>query len=184
VPAPGRLLVATPTIAEPTFFRTVILLLEHDDATGSLGVVLNRPSELTVADTVPEWAGSATAPGVIHAGGPVAPGSALALARLTPVTPPAAGLTVVFGAVAVVDLDTDPATVASALAELRIYNGYAGWGPAQLRGELRGGAWWVFDSQPEDWFSNDPDGLWYRVLARQGGRWTMWAHAPEDLSVN
>jgi putative transcriptional regulator len=71
-----------------------------------------------------------------------------------------------------------------ALQQLRIYSGYAGWGPRQLRGELREGAWWVFDSEPQDWFSTEPGDLWSRVLRRQGGHWKMWAAAPDDPEVN
>jgi putative transcriptional regulator len=182
-PAAGCLLVATPVIAEPTFFRTVVLLLEHDDAVGSLGVVLNRPMELTVADTLPAWTGLASAPGVLYAGGPVAEGSALALGRVTTDRLPA-GVTTVFGPLAVVDLDTEVPVAAAAVETLRIYSGYAGWGPGQLRNELRSQAWWVLPSLPADWFSSEPSELWYRVLGRQGGSWAMWAHAAEDPEVN
>ncbi len=183
-PVAGCLLLATPVIAEPTFFRTVVLLLEHDDAVGSLGVVLNRPMELTVADTLPAWAGLTSPPGVLFAGGPVAEGSALALGRVTTADPLPAGVTSVFGPLAVVDLDTEVSVAGSVVGELRLYSGYAGWGPGQLRNELRSQAWWVLPSLPGDWFSTDPSELWYRVLGRQGGSWAMWAHAAEDPEVN
>ena len=40
----GKLLVATPDLIDPNFFRTVVLVVEHDDVEGTLGLVLNRPS--------------------------------------------------------------------------------------------------------------------------------------------
>ncbi|MFN0029144.1 MAG: YqgE/AlgH family protein [Acidimicrobiales bacterium] len=208
--APGRLLVATPVIDEPIFFRTVIGLLEHDDDVGTLGVVLNRPGELLVHEAIPRWSDAAGLPPVLFRGGPVAESSALALAALPgsgpgsgqspparsssgeaepqpepePADPVSEGLTPLFEGLAVLDLDRDPALILPWVARVRFYHGYAGWGPRQLQGELRAGAWWVLPSMPMDWFSETPTMLWGQVLARLGGSWTMWANAPEDPSVN
>jgi len=191
-PAEGRLLVATPVIDEPTFFRTVVLLLEHDDAVGTLGVVLNRPTDLRVDEAIPGWQDEVCAPGVLFTGGPVAEGSALALATRRDVPGDGAddtsrevpGLTGLFADLAIVDLAVDAARLRPSVTNLRIYSGYAGWGPGQLRGELRSGAWWVFESLPADWFSAVPDRLWHEVLRRQGGRWRLWANAPDDPETN
>ncbi|MCC6435135.1 MAG: YqgE/AlgH family protein [Acidimicrobiales bacterium] len=183
-PAEGRILVASPVIGDDTFFRTVVLLLEHEHDAGTLGVVLNRPTELTVGEAIPAWGDNLTPPDMLFTGGPVAEGSALGLALVERAGPPPAGLTTVFDRLAVVDLETDPTVLAASVERLRIYSGYAGWGPGQLRGELRAGAWWVFESRPEDWFSSEPDELWSAVLRRQGGRWKMWAAAPLDPRVN
>ena len=189
-PAEGRLLVATPVIDEPTFFRTVVLLLEHDDSVGTLGVVLNRPTELRVGEAIPGWEDEVCAPGVLFNGGPVAEGSALALAtrrdggQADDTTRQVPGLTGLFADLAIVDLATDAARLRPTLSDLRIYSGYAGWGPGQLRGELRAGAWWVFESSRSDWFSSTPDRLWPEVLRRQGGRWRLWANAPDDPETN
>ncbi len=184
-PAEGRLLVASPAIGDDNFSRTVVLLLEHEHEAGTLGVVLNRPTDLPVGSAIPTWSGDhLSPPGVLFTGGPVAEGSALGLALLDHEGALPAGLTTVFDRLAVVDLEADPAALQPAVERLRIYSGYAGWGPGQLRGELRTGAWWVFDSLPQDWFSGKPDELWSDVLRRQGGRWKMWAAAPLDPSVN
>ena len=85
---------------------------------------------------------------------------------------------------AIVDLGGPVEALRRSVRDLRIYSGYAGWGPGQLRRELRSGAWWVFDSQPSDWFSTEPERLWNTVLQRQGGRWRLWANAPDDPEVN
>ena len=79
-PRAGALLVATPVIGDPNFERAVVLLLHHDES-GSLGIVLNRPSELDVETALPAWSPLATPPGVVHIGGPVGPSGVLALAR-------------------------------------------------------------------------------------------------------
>ena len=82
------------------------------------------------------------------------------------------------------DLTADPAIVAAAVHEVRVFRGYAGWGPGQLDGEIESGAWLVLDSQPGDVFSNRPDELWRNVLRRQPGRLAWLANAPDDLSLN
>ncbi|HEV2075379.1 MAG TPA: YqgE/AlgH family protein, partial [Thermoleophilaceae bacterium] len=87
----GQLLVAAPSLVDPNFRRTVVLIAEHDEE-GALGLVLNRRLELAVADVVPEL--DPLAPdGRVHAGGPVRPSGALILAEFE--EPGAAGLLVV-----------------------------------------------------------------------------------------
>ncbi|MBM3684062.1 MAG: hypothetical protein FJW83_05910 [Actinobacteria bacterium] len=188
-PAAGRLLVATPVIDDPNFERTVVLLFEHDDAIGSAGVVLNRPTDVPVIDAIDGWGDSAAAPGVVFVGGPVADTAAIGVARRARTTGEVApwvrgAMQDLFDDLVVVDLAVDAAPVLPALDELRIWTGYAGWGPGQLRGELEAGAWWVVDADPADVFCRDPAGLWRAVLTRQGGRFRMWAHAPDDPQVN
>ncbi|HSM43715.1 MAG TPA: YqgE/AlgH family protein, partial [Acidimicrobiia bacterium] len=66
----GNLLVATPILIDPNFYRTVILLLQHDED-GCVGVVLNRPTEEPVAEHLPEWAEHVPEPYTVFYGGPV-----------------------------------------------------------------------------------------------------------------
>ena len=67
---------------------------------------------------------------------------------------------------------------------MRVFRGYAGWGPGQLEGEIMAGAWLVFDAEPDDVFATQPEQLWRTVLRRQGGRLGWLANAPDDLSAN
>src|SRR4051812_25719666 len=120
----GRLLVATPRLRDPNFDRTVVLVLEHTEE-GAAGVVLNRPSEAEVAGSMPGWDALAGDPAVFFAGGPVTPTEFIALARLTAT-----------GAVGPIDLAADPGNAAATVDELRIFAGYAGWGPGQLEFEV------------------------------------------------
>ncbi len=75
-PERGSLLVAAPTLSDPNFFRTVVLLLACDED-GALGVVLNRPTDTPISDIVPSWAAHASPPGVLFSGGPVQPNAAI-----------------------------------------------------------------------------------------------------------
>ncbi len=182
----GRLLVATPALADPNFDRAVVLLLDHDEE-GSLGVVLNRPTPVGVGDILEAWAGLAGEPGVVFQGGPVSLDSALGVA----VIPGGAsaeraplGWRRVHGAIGLVDLEAPPELLASALGSLRIFAGYAGWGPGQLENELGEGAWYVVESEPGDVSSPAPEGLWREVLRRQRSELAMVATYPDDPSLN
>ncbi|MFF5569005.1 YqgE/AlgH family protein [Streptomyces sp. NPDC012623] len=178
----GRLLVATPALADPNFDRAVVLLLDHDKE-GSLGVVLNRPTPVGVGDILEPWGKLAGEPGVVFRGGPVSLDSALALAVIPGAEGPL-GWRRVHGAIGLVDLDTPPELLARALGSLRVFAGYAGWGPGQLENELREGAWYVVDSEPGDVSSPRPERLWRAVLRRQRGELAMVATYPDDPSLN
>src|SRR3954447_8803526 len=129
VPVPGlkgQLLVATPLLREPTFARTVIAMLEHDDTAGAVGIVLNRPLGVSVDEVVPSVAAIATAPALLFDGGPVSPTTAIALG-LVPADAPGEGWSVVAPSLATVDLDVDVDLLATSLSALRVFAGYAGW---------------------------------------------------------
>ncbi|ANS65578.1 hypothetical protein SLINC_3354 [Streptomyces lincolnensis] len=182
----GRLLVATPALADPNFDRAVVLLLDHDEE-GSLGVVLNRPTPVDVGDILEGWADLAGEPGVVFQGGPVSLDSALGVAVIPgggSVDRAPLGWRRVHGAIGLVDLEAPPELLASALGSLRIFAGYAGWGPGQLEDELVEGAWYVVESEPGDVSSPSPERLWREVLRRQRNELAMVATYPDDPSLN
>lgn len=183
-PGPGRLLVATPALADPNFHRSVVLLLDHTED-GVLGVILNRPSEAEVADALPEWAGVATDPERVFLGGPVQPSAALGLAWCPPGLPDDddGGLRVLGGSLGTLDLE-EPDAVPPGCRGVRIFAGYAGWATEQLADEIAEGAWYVLDALPEDAVTPEPDTLWSRVLRRQPGPLAMVASYPQDPSLN
>ncbi|HTW21530.1 MAG TPA: YqgE/AlgH family protein [Mycobacteriales bacterium] len=178
----GKLLVAAPTMLEPTFARTVISVLEHGDD-GALGVVINRPGAASLTEVVPPVAEIASRPAVLFAGGPVEPQAAIALGFVTdhtsaqwwrPVVPP----------IVTVDLDVDPEILAGSLRELRVFAGYAGWSSGQLEGEIAAGAWYVVDGLPLDAFDAAPGRLWSAVLRRQPWPLSAVASCPLDPTMN
>jgi putative transcriptional regulator len=109
---------------------------------------------------------------------------ALALAHVGPGGPPDEGFQPLVDGFGAVDLDADPALVAPHFVGLRIFAGYAGWGPGQLEGEIEEGAWYVVDAAPDDIFSGRPEGLWSHVLRRQGGDLALVSTFPPDPSLN
>jgi putative transcriptional regulator len=184
----GSLLVATPVLEDPNFRRTVILVVEHEAAEGTLGVVLNRPTDVPVDRVLDSWSELVTGPSVVFKGGPVAPTSALAIG-LVPGDAEPLGWHALDGAAAVsrlglVDLDAPPDLLAPAIDRLRVYAGYAGWAPGQLKAEIDEGAWYVVAAEPADAFAGQPEGLWADVLRRQGGEMAFTATFPDDPSQN
>jgi putative transcriptional regulator len=180
----GRLLVATPPLDDPNFDRTVVYVLEHHDE-GAIGVVINRPTDETLDEPLDRWQELQAAPGSVFLGGPVEPDALIALAfAKQPVTEANDELSPVSGRVASADLTTDPAFVTGLVDSVRVFRGYAGWGPGQLEGEIEASAWLVLDAEPDDVFTGRPHQLWRTVLRRQGGRLAWLADAPDDLSAN
>ena len=184
----GRLLVATPVLADPNFRRTVILVVEHEAEEGTLGVVLNRPTDVPVERVLDAWSDLVTGPSVVFKGGPVAPNSALAIG-LVPGDAEPLGWHALEGTAAasrlgLVDLDAPPDLLAPAIHRLRVYAGYAGWSPGQVKTEIDEGAWYVVPAEPADAFAGQPEDLWGDVLRRQGGEMAFTATFPDDPSLN
>ena len=175
----GHLLIAGPGLLDPNFWRTVVLVGEHTDE-GALGVVLNRSSETTVDEALPELALLADEMGTVHVGGPVQPSAVVVLADFAEADQ---AESLVVDSVGFLDAEIEP----DALGELRrarVYVGYAGWGPGQLDAELEEGSWIVEPAQPDDVFTSDPEGLWSAVLRRKGGPFAFLAAMPPDPSRN
>jgi putative transcriptional regulator len=175
----GNLLIATPALVDPNFWRTVVLVGEHSEE-GALGVILNRASDALVGEAVPELAALVDDVEAVHVGGPVQPSAVVVLADF--VEPERAGA-LVLDSVGFLPSEVDPDAL-GVLRRARVYAGYAGWGPGQLDGELDEGSWIVEPALPEDVFTTDPEGLWGDVLRRKGGPFGVLATMPPDPSRN
>jgi putative transcriptional regulator len=179
----GKLLVATPQIEEGVFRRSVVLVLHHDED-GAQGLVLNRPIDADVDAVLPGWEEHATRPAKVFQGGPVQLDSALGLVAVPGDSPEPTGVRRLFGAVALVDLDTPPTLVVPEVAGLRIFAGYAGWSAGQLEDEVATGSWYVVGSESGDVFTAEPDDLWSLVLRRKGQQYALLSTMPIDPSLN
>lgn len=176
----GKLLLASPTLEDPNFARTVVLVAEHTDE-GAMGLVLNRPAELTVGESAPELEELVEADEPVYVGGPVQPTAVIVLAAFT--DPGAAGL-LISDDVGFLSAQLDLADSRAATQRTRIFAGHAGWGPGQLDEELEREDWIVETPRPDELFSSDPEGLWSQVLTRKGGTFALVARMPLDPSVN
>ena len=177
----GKLLIAGPTLLDPNFARTVVLVAEHTED-GAMGLVLNRPAGTLVGEAVPDLSWLVSDDDPVWVGGPVAETAVVVLAEWE--RPELAGA-LVEADLGFVGADADgPEQLEGAIRRARVFAGHAGWGPGQLEGELAEEAWIVEPPRREDVFTEDPEGLWAAVLRRKGSRFALLATMPPDPSVN
>lgn len=178
----GQLLIAIPDLHDPNFFRTVVLLFQHNDE-GASGVILNRPSDVTIESVWQEVAQAeqCDCQDPVHIGGPVEGPiiglhTSLALGE-TPVLP---SLFLSFSS------DNLNELVKQDEQRFRLYSGYSGWGPGQLESEIKQGGWLMLPANVDHVFDS-PDGLWKQVCDQVGSdilKSHMGTHVPTDPSMN
>jgi putative transcriptional regulator len=177
----GKLLLAGPVLKDPNFDRSVVLITEHTEE-GAMGLVLNRPSETTVAEAVPDLVWVAGEDAMVYVGGPVAPNGVIVLAEWSD---PAQAVVLVEDDLGFVPGDPeDEDALAAAIVRARVYAGHAGWGPEQLEEELAEEAWIVEAPLREELFTDDAEALWPAVLRRMGREFALLSTMPPDPSMN
>jgi putative transcriptional regulator len=176
----GQLLLASPALEDPNFRRTVVLIGVHN-AEGAMGVVLNRPSGVTVGEAVPQLEPAVSEQELVFVGGPVQPRSVVLLAEF--LDPAPAGL-LVLGRIGFPARDADLSQLGAVTARRRVFAGFAGWGEGQLDAEVEHGDWIADAALPEDVFTEVPAELWSAILTRKGGGYALIARMPPDPSLN
>jgi putative transcriptional regulator len=176
----GKLLIAGPTLLDPNFWRTVVLIVEHTED-GAIGLVLNRPSETTVGEAVAQLDELVDPDDQLFIGGPVQPSSVIVLARFED---PSEAAMIAFEDIGVLAAGGALEDAGAGVRSGRAFVGHSGWGPGQLDGELERGDWILEPALRGDAFSAEPDELWSDVLTRKGGSYALIARMPPDPSVN
>lgn len=179
------MLIASTTLTESIFARSVIYMIEHNDE-GSLGVILNQMSQTAVHNLLPRWTDLAASPRALFIGGPVKQDSALCLGVLKPgVDPgPVDGIRHVDGRVVLVDLDADPDQLGDVVEGVRLFAGYAGWSSGQLDGELGQDSWLLASALPRDITAPATVDVWSTVLRRQPWPLPLLSTFPDDVMRN
>jgi putative transcriptional regulator len=145
-----------------------------------VGVVLNRPLDVTVEEAVPTLASLVDPGASLFQGGPVELSQAVLLAEMAP---PGLVDVPVFGSVGFLTGEI-PSEIRTSVRRARVYVGHSGWGPGQLEAELESDSWIVEPATEEDVFTRSPDALWRRVLERKGPEYARLARTPFDPSMN
>jgi putative transcriptional regulator len=175
----GKLLIAAPSLLDPNFRRTVVLIAQHGED-GAMGLVLNRTSEAVVADAVPPLSALVADDEPVFAGGPVEENGVIVVAEFEE---PDLAAELIFGRVGFMPADADPLLVAASSSRARVFAGYAGWTGGQLEAELDEESWFVEAALEDDVFNESGD-LWSDVLARKGGPFALLSKMPPDPSLN
>ncbi|HUA74219.1 MAG TPA: YqgE/AlgH family protein [Solirubrobacteraceae bacterium] len=176
----GQLLLASPSLRDPNFTRTVVLIGVHSEE-GAMGVVLNRPSEVTVGEAAPQLEQAVEESERVFVGGPVQPSSIVFLAEF--LDPAPAGV-LVLGRIGFPAPDAELEELSAATGRVRVFAGFAGWGEGQLEAEIAEGDWIAQAALPQDVFTELPEQLWGEVLERKGGSYALVARMPPDPSMN
>ncbi len=172
----GSLLLAEPSLREPTFHRTVILLTEHRHDLGAYGYVLNQPTGQTAGEllTSSDFAALATIP--VFLGGPVETGQ-LTFASLN--WEASAGLSYQ------THLTREDAMRRIKEGEhVRALVGYSGWGAGQLENEIKQRSWIVAKPDASVADPANSSSLWTAILNRMGPWFRLVSRAPDDPSLN
>ena len=175
----GNLLISAGGLFDPNFRHTVVLLGEHNED-GAVGVVLNRPLNVTVAEAIPALAPLVGPAELVYQGGPVQPATPVVLAH---VAEPGLLDVVAFGSVGFLVEEVSP-ELRSQIHSARVLVGYSGWGPGQLEAEMERDSWIIEPALEDDVFTTAPELLWSRVLQRKGGEYRRLSRMPFDPSMN
>jgi len=164
----GVLLVARPELTDPNFAETVVLVTRHAHG-GAVGVILNRPTTVTLPEAFPSLEHLRGRREVVFHGGPVARATTVFVFRAAARPPEALHV------LEDVYLGLDPGLLGRLLAgppppALRVYAGYAGWTPGQLEAEIHHGSWHVLDADASTIFEADPRTMWRTLLRRASSR--------------
>jgi len=177
----GQLLIAGPTLLDPNFARTVVLVTEHNDE-GAMGLVLNRPSTSTVDEALPDLELDVAEPeDLVYVGGPVQPAAAMILAEFDE---PGEAATIVLEDVGFVSVEPELGGGSVATRRARVFAGYAGWGPGQLESEVERDDWILEPATVEDVLGESAEELWSDALWRKGGEYALLSRMPLDPSLN
>ena len=179
----GIFLVATPQLRDPNFRQTVVLLCEHGDE-GALGVVVNRPTAMSISEALPQVPIMEGASHVLYAGGPVQTNHVMLLYRVDELPDNSHHVfdgVCLGGDMAVVErILTGPRTKDS----FRAYLGYSGWGPGQLESEMKTGSWITLPADSTMVFEKNPAEVWREILLTLGDPYRKYADMPFDPSCN
>jgi len=179
----GIFLIAAPSLRDPNFRQTVVLLCEHGPE-GALGVVVNRPTAMSISEALPQVPIIEGAGHVLYAGGPVQTNQVMLLYKGDEFPENAHH---VFDGVC---LGGDMGMVERILTEagttesFRAYLGYSGWGPGQLESEMKTGSWIMLPADPTLVFEKDPARVWGEILLSLGDPYRLYVDMPFDPSCN
>ena len=164
LPANGLFLVAKPSLGDPNFSRTVVLVTQTPDG-GTVGVIVNRPTTLKLSDFLSKEFDTANYKGALYFGGPVMR-QALVVVFRSETVPAAAAFHVLKDVYLTMHPDNIESLLANPAARYRVYAGFSGWAPRQLESEIMRDGWYFLQADEATVFRESADGLWEDLLER------------------
>lgn len=178
----GTFLIATPEITEGLFFRSVVLVCEHNPS-GSFGIVVNKSLDLEIPDEIINMQQIVNPFVGIRAGGPVQTNQMMLLHTSPSI--PQQTMKICDGVYLGGDLHFLQEAIANPEGlEINLCFGYSGWGAGQLEKEFMDGHWFIHPASVKHIFHTPPQKLWQTLLREMGGKYATLSMIPEDLSLN
>ena len=184
-PTAGMVLVAAPGMLSDEFARSVVLIVEHNNQL-TFGVNLASRSDVAVFNVMPEWVPYVAKPQALYIGGPLNQQSVVGLGVTKP------GVTIenhkqfqrLANRIVHVDLRIDPSELENLVEGIRLFAGYAEWGPGQLEAEIERGDWYVAPALVSDIIAGGSVDVWGDVMRRQPMPLPLFSTFPADISDN
>ena len=164
LPANGVLLVAKPSLTDPNFSRTVVLVTQTEDGS-TVGVIVNRPTTLKLSEFLSEEFPTGNYREPIFFGGPVMLKTLVSLFR-SETAPPAPAFHVLKDVYLTMHSDNIERLLKDSKARYRIYAGFSGWIPRQLESEMMRDGWYFLPADEATIFREKTEGLWEELLER------------------
>lgn len=191
----GYFLISESNMNDPNFYRTVVLIIEHNQE-GAFGLVVNRKSRLSLSDVIPELRDSHSAQNsALYIGGPVQqeflfavhgempenhiPSDASSIITNRVIFEPAFSFVKSFYDDSFLDqipVDDHPG--------INLYLGYSGWAAGQLEAEMKSGSWIFHPANSRIVFNPNPQQGWKQALKEKGGIYKVFAESDQQPSLN
>ena len=162
LPANGLFLIAKPTLLDPNFARTVVLVTQTEDAS-TVGVIINRPTTLKLSDLLPQEFAAQNYRDRLYLGGPVMRQAIVALYRSDEL-PAAPAFHVLKNVYLTMHPDNIRQLLETPAAQYRLYAGFSGWAPRQLESEFMRDGWFVLPADEATLFRRSAEGLWEELV--------------------
>lgn len=178
----GTFLISTPDVESGLFFRSVILICEHN-ANGSFGLVINKSLDMELPEEIVSLSQIVNPNVGMRAGGPVQTNQMMLVHTSDKI--PEQTLEVTNGVYLGGDLQFLQELISNPEgSEVLLCFGYCGWGAGQLEREFLDGGWFLYPANARHIFHVPPEKLWQTILRDMGGKYATLAMIPEDLSLN
>ena len=179
----GKLLIASPQMRDPNFHRSIVLII-RDDNDGAMGLVLNRPLELSISEACEKVLETpCEMEGYLHEGGPCE-GPMMVLHAGDAFGEAIGDLEVLDGLWFITNKEEIESLLAEPRDQLKCFVGYAGWTDDQLAGEMDSGSWLIHPATLDSVFSDDAR-QWSKLMVQLTLRDQIDPRRiPDDPSVN
>ena len=181
-PKSGKILISEPLMNDFHFGRSVVLLIDHEESEGSLGIIINKTLNASVNQIVDEFP-DFEAP--VYLGGPVADNQLFFIHTLGELIPDSCPILdgLYWGG----DKETLKTLISTGIANednCRFFLGYSGWDAGQLVGELVRNSWLVGNITLQQYLNVPPERMWQYFVNQQGERYAMWKRFPINVEDN